>query len=82
MSSANQQMTTNVRELLTNYSGLYLKQAQKIYGSPDFKYYVCKEAMTGEIKFSNGPLGNTMFVFDPSRRVAAIEPISDKRLPK
>jgi len=84
MTAANQQMTTNVRELFNKtIPGTLSKAAQKIYGNPDFKYYVCKEAMTGEIKFSNGPAAaNTMFVFDPSRRVAAIEPISDKEVAK
>ena len=84
MTSANQQMTRDVRELFNKtLPGALSKAAQQIYGSPDFKYYVCREAMTGEIKFDNGPAAaNTMFVFDPSRRVSAIEPISDKEVAK
>ena len=84
--AANQSFTDLIRDVFDRDFGLELsKEAAEIYGSKNatVKYAVCEEAMTGNIKFSEGPkAANSFFVFDPSRRVASFVKIDQSKIAK
>jgi len=74
---ANEEMTKTIRKLFEENVIEINKGAKESYNSKSFKFYVCEEALSGDIKFGKGDAAaNSLFTFDPSRRVAKYEKIN------
>ena len=76
----NKEMTSKIRTLLKETRPALQEGSDEIYNSKSFKYYVCEEALTGNLKFgkNSNSAATHLFSFNPNAEFCSFKTINEK----